>query len=47
MSHDKDCCDDCLCMVIDCFLKHQNKGGGCCCFIQASDNRGQSIEATS
>ena len=46
MSHDKDCCDDCLCMVIDCFLKHQNKGGGCCCFIQASDNELQSIEET-
>jgi hypothetical protein len=45
MSHDKDCCDDCLCMVIDCFLRHQKKDADCC-FIQASDNRDQSIEDT-
>lgn len=44
-SHDKDCCDDCLCMVIDCFLRHQKKSG-CCCFLQASDNENQSITAT-
>ena len=45
MSHDPDCCNDCLCMVIDCFLKHQTRKD-CCCFIQASDNRLQSIEET-
>lgn len=42
MSHNDNCCDDCLCMVIDCFLKHTNKGG-CCCFIQASDGAEQPI----
>jgi hypothetical protein len=45
MSTKEECCSDCLCKVIDCFVKHQ-KPAGCCCFIQASDDREQPITGT-